>query len=230
MQNLGQKKEILLVEGTRIGESSLEHVLQKANFKVARASTGRQALEWVQENTPRLVVFDASSMRSSGARTCRRLRGVLGEVPIIHCRLEGLAEDPSLLADVYLEQPFTGRKLLNRVRDLLPVDLHKEEVIRYGHILFYRSKRAVDVRGKGEQRLTPKLAQLLEEFLRHPNELVSRSQLMRNVWHTDYVGDTRTLDVHVRWIRECIENDPSAPALLRTIRGKGFILAIPNPN
>jgi two-component system phosphate regulon response regulator PhoB len=113
------------------------------------------------------------------------------------------------------------------VRDLLPVDLYKEEIIRFGQILLYRSKQAVVVEEKGEQRLTPKLAQLLEELLRHSNELVSRSQLMRHVWHTDYVGDTRTLDVHVRWVRECIEKDPSNPVLLRTVRGKGFILAIP---
>jgi DNA-binding response OmpR family regulator len=132
-----------------------------------------------------------------------------------------------MLADVYLEQPFTGRKLLNRVRDLLPVDLNQEEIIRFGGILFYRSKRAVETVDKGEQRLTPKLALLLEEFLRHPNELVSRRQLMRNVWQTDYVGDTRTLDVHMRWVRECIEEDPSNPTFLRTVRGKGFILAIP---
>ena len=110
---------------------------------------------------------------------------------------------------------------------MLPVDLNQEEIIRFGGILFYRSKRAVETEDKGEQRLTPKLALLLEEFLRHPNQLVSRRQLMRNVWHTDYVGDTRTLDVHVRWVRECIEEDPSNPIFLRTIRGKGFILAIP---
>jgi DNA-binding response OmpR family regulator len=229
MQNMAHKRIILLVEGFRIDESSLAYSLQKANFEVMVVQTGRQALEWAQMHAPDLVVFDASSMRSSGARTCRRLRGMLGSVPIIHCRVEGHAEDPSILADVYLEQPFTGRKLLNRVRDLLPVDLYKEEIIRFGHILLYRSKRAVVVEEKGEQRLTPKLAQLLEEFLRHPNELVSRRQLMRNVWHTDYVGDTRTLDVHVRWVRECIENDPSNPALLRTVRGKGFILALPDP-
>ena len=228
MQNMAHKRIILLVEGFRTGEVSLAHSLEKSNFDVTVVPTGRQALEWVQKQAPDLVVFDASSMRSSGARTCRRLRGMLGSVPIIHCRLEGLAEDPSILADVYLEQPFTGRKLLNRVRDLLPVDLHKEEIIRFGHILLYRSKRAVDIKEKGEQRLTPKLAQLLEEFLRHPNELVSRRQLMHNVWHTDYVGDTRTLDVHVRWVRECIEKDPSNPVLLRTVRGKGFILALPD--
>ncbi len=228
MQNRAQKQSILLVEGFRIGESSLAYSLQKADFEVELVSTGRQGLEWVQKHTPDLVVYNASSMRSSGTRTCRRLRGVLGSVPIIHCRLEGHAVDPSILADVYLEQPFTGRKLLNRVRDLMPIDLYKEEIIRYGNILLYRSKRAVDIAEKGEQRLTPKLAQLLEEFLRHPNELVNRSQLMHNVWHTDYIGDTRTLDVHVRWVRECIEENPSNPILLRTVRGKGFILSIPD--
>ena len=227
MQNMADNRIILLIEGFRIGESSLAHALQKANFDVNVVSTGREALEWAQKQVPDLIIIDASSMRSSGARTCRRIRSMLNDVPIIHCRSRGLAEDPSMMADVYLEQPFTGRKILNRVRDLLPVDLQKEEIVRFGDILFYRTKRAVDIAEKGEQRLTPKLAQLLEELLRHPNELVTRRQLMRNVWQTDYVGDTRTLDVHMRWVRECIEQDPSNPTMLRTVRGKGFILSIP---
>ncbi len=227
MPNITQTRIILLVQGFRVSESNLARALTKAGFSVEAVSTGRQALDWAQQKEPDLIVVDASSMRSSGARTCRRLRGIHADIPIIHCRTNGATEDPSMLADVYLEQPFTGRKLLNRVRDLLPVDLSQEEIIRFGGILFYRSKRAVETEDKGEQRLTPKLALLLEEFLRHPNQLVSRRQLMRNVWQTDYVGDTRTLDVHMRWVRECIEEDPSNPNLLRTVRGKGFILAIP---
>ncbi len=219
---------ILLVEGARAGNDSLSLPLQKANFLVVACYTGRQAVLIAQEKLPDLVVYDASSQRSNGARTCRRLRGILGENPIIHCRASGQPEETDIPADVFLEHPFTGRKLLNRVRDLLPADPLKEEVIRFGHLLIYRSKRAVEIDGKGEYRLTPKLAQLLEEFLRHPNELISRKQLMFNVWKTDYVGDTRTLDVHIRWIRECIENDPSNPELLRTVRGKGFILTIPD--
>ncbi len=227
MQDMADNQIILLVEGFRKGHSPFAHSLQKAKFIVESVSTGREALDWVQGRTPDLIVVDASSMRSTGARTCRRLRGVNPDIPMIHCRPKGMANDPSIPADIYLVQPFTGRKLLNRVRDLLPVDLHKEEVVRLGSILFYRSKRSVELGDKGEQRLTPKLALLLEEFLRHPNELVSRKQLMRNVWHTDYVGDTRTLDVHMRWVREYIEKDPSNPVMLRTIRGKGFILTIP---
>lgn len=217
-----------MVEGTRAGNNSLSLPLQKADFIVAKSHNGRQALILAQEIFPDLVVFDASSLRSNGARTCHRLRGIMGEIPIVHCRTAGQPEEPDVPADVFLEHPFTGRKLLNRVRDLLPADPLREEVVRFGNLLIYRSKRTVDIGGKGECRLTPKLTRLLEEFLRHPNEIISRKQLMLNVWKTDYVGDTRTLDVHIRWVRECIEKDPSNPELLRTIRGKGFILTIPD--
>ncbi|MFQ5421121.1 MAG: winged helix-turn-helix domain-containing protein, partial [Anaerolineae bacterium] len=105
-------------------------------------------------------------------------------------------------------------------------DDQNEEIIRFGNIILYKSKRSVEVAGQGESRLTPKLVQLLEEFLRHPNQLVSRRQLMEHVWQTSYVGDTRTLDVHIRWIRECIEVNPARPQMLKTIRGKGYIFSI----
>ena len=166
-------------------------------------------------------------MRSSGARSCLRLRRALPETPIIHTRLMGEPEDHSAEADVYLEHPFTARKLLNRIRALLPADGHQDEVVRYGELIVYVSKPSVEVAGRGEKRLTPKLMQLLQEFLRHPNETVTRRQLMQNVWKTDYVGDTRTLDVHIRWIRELIEVNPASPQLLRTIRGQGYVLLVP---
>ncbi|MDX1413566.1 MAG: response regulator transcription factor [Candidatus Promineifilaceae bacterium] len=222
-----KQKTILLVEGARAGDGSLSLAISKAQFKVVTGNTGRQAIALAQENSPDLAVFDASSLRSNGARTCKRLRGVMGDRPIVHCRAKGQPEEPEIPADVFLEHPFTGRKLLNRIKDLLPADPLKEEVVRFGHLLIFRSKRAVEIKGKGECRLTPKLSQLLEEFLRHPNELISRKQLMLHVWKTDYIGDTRTLDVHIRWVRECIEEDPSNPELLRTVRGKGFVLSIP---
>ena len=135
--------------------------------------------------------------------------------------------DRSTEADVYLQLPFTPRKLLNRVRALLPVDQVKEEIVRYGSISLYRTKRSVEVNGQGESLLTPKLADLLEEFIRHPNEVVTRRQLMIDVWKTDYIGDTRTLDVHIRWMRELIEEDPAKPTLLKTVRGKGYIFCVP---
>ena len=218
---------ILLVEGKNAGNSSFAAALRKAEYNVRVVHTGTTALKDIEETLPDLIVFDSSSMRSSGVRICRRLRRAVGEKPIIHLREANVPKDETAEADVYLQQPFTSRKLLNRVRVLLPADDANEEVIRFGAITLYRTKRSVDVNGQGERPLTPKLAQLLEEFIRHPNQIISRRQLMQNVWKTDYIGDTRTLDVHIRWMRECIEKDPANPELLRTIRGKGYALSIP---
>jgi len=225
-----QKSTILLVEGRNSGDKSLAPFLQKEVHNLVIVHTGQSALDWIAENAPSLVIFDASSMRSNGTRSCRRLRMQLGEVPIIHSRAAGAPEDHMAEADVYLEYPFTARKLLNRVRDLLPADDTAEQIVRYGTLTLFRSKKAVDVAGQGERRLTPKLASLLEEFIRHPNQIVTRKQLMSHVWKTDYVGDTRTLDVHIRWIREYIEADPSKPVLLRTVRGKGYIISFGDPS
>jgi DNA-binding response OmpR family regulator len=222
-----QSAILLLVEGSGIGSQSLAEALTKAGYQVQVVNTGKSALDWSEENQPDLVIFDAASMRSSGARSVRRLRRTLTDVPIIHTRPQGEPEDRTAEADVYLEQPFTPRKLINRVRALLPADGQHDEVVRYGPITLYLTKPSVDVAEQGEKRLTPKLVQLLLEFVRHPNEVISRRQLMQNVWKTDYVGDTRTLDVHIRWIREMIEENPAEPRLLRTVRGEGYILNIP---
>ena len=113
---------------------------------------------------------------------------------------------------------------------MLPVDDLKEEIVRAGRITFYPSKRSVDVAGRGEKKLTPKLAHLLDEFLRHPNEVLERDYLMLHVWKTNYFGDTRTLDVHMRWLREIIEGNPAKPVIVRTVRSIGYIFAIPPEN
>src|SRR5690606_22547710 len=118
--------------------------------------------------------------------------------PIIYARSTLQTVESSLEVDVHLIRPFTPRKVLNRIRILLPPDVSQEQMVRYGEITLYVDRCAVDVNGRGEKHITPKLVRLLEEFLRHPNELISREQLMQNVWQTDYLGDTRTLDVHIR--------------------------------
>ncbi|MCB8921815.1 MAG: response regulator transcription factor [Ardenticatenaceae bacterium] len=219
-----QETAILLVEGKQAGTASLAFALEKAGYQFRAVNTGSSAFQWIEEHgIPNLVIFDSSAMRSSGTRTCRRLRRIVNDSPIIHCRAAGVPEDGQAEADIYLEHPFTARKLLNRVRALLPADAKKEEIIRCGHLTIYCSKRSVEVGSRGEQRLTPKLLQLLVEFIRHPEVVIDRRQLMQNVWKTDYIGDTRTLDVHIRWVRECIEEDPAKPKLLRTVRGKGYI-------
>ena len=220
-------KTILLVEGRSAATSVYAKALIKEEYRVKVAHTGSEAMSWIEENTVDLVVYDAASMRSSGVRTCRRLRKALGETPIIHSRAANQIEDRTVGADVYLLKPFTPRKLLNRIKALLPADDLKEEIVRAGPLTFFLSKRSVELPGRTERRLTPKLARLLEEFLRHPNEVLGREQLMRSVWKTSYLGDTRTLDVHIRWMREIIEDNPARPQLLKTVRSMGYILNIP---
>lgn len=89
--------------------------------------------------------------------------------------------------------------------------------------------RAHEVRGtNGPSKLTPKECQLLAEFMRHPEEVLTRKHLMKVVWETDYLGDTRTLNVHVRWLRQKIEEDPSQPRYLRTVRGVGYRFGVPD--
>lgn len=223
---MGIDPYILLIEGHSAGRLSLLPILEKAGYRVAVVNTGNDAFDALHPNEPDLIIFDASTMRTNGVRICQRLRKAAARTPIIHCRAAGEEEDRVAGADVYLQRPFTGRKLLNRVRALLPADSLKEEIVRYGPLTLYRDKRSVEVVGRGEFILTPKLTLLLETFIRHPNELLTRKTLMMDVWDTDFIGDTRTLDVHVRWIRECIEDDPSRPRYLRTVRGKGYLLDV----
>lgn len=220
-----QKAVILLVEGKRAGQNTAVPALEKAGHTVELCNTGSEALVAIKQIEPHLIIFNASSMRTNGSRTCRRLKKRHEELPIIHVRAAGEDRDLDAGADVYLEQPFTPRKLLNRVKDLLPIDHSVEETVRFGHISLYLSKKSVDA-GQGENRLTPKLAHLLEQFMRHPHQVLTRRQLMQEVWKTDYIGDTRTLDVHIRWVREHIEENPAKPQHLKTVRGIGYILTI----
>lgn len=218
-----ERAHILIIEGQRAGENSLAPSVRKVGFRVTVSHTAKQALELCVQESPDLIIFDAVSMRSNGLRTCHRLRRKSEDVPIIHCRAAGEPEPSVWLADVRLVQPFSGRKLLNRVRALLPADPEREEIVRLGDLIYYRNKRSVYLARYGERRLTPKLADLLEQFLRHPDVVLNRRHLMEVVWNTSYVGDTRTLDVHIRWLRELIENDPASPRLVRTVRGVGYV-------
>lgn len=221
-----QPAQILLVEGTRAGHESWATAIRKAGFEVTTAANGTEAIACLDQLTPDVLIFEASTMRSNGVRTCRRFSRQLPDTPIIHCRAAGQPFDQSAAADVYLVHPFTSRKLLNRIRMVLPANDSEDQIMRLGHLTFYMGKRAVRVGDGSEIPLTPKQAGLLYVFMRQPNVVIGRPQLMRDVWKTDYMGDTRTLDVHIRWLREIIEENPAKPRYLKTVRGKGYILKI----
>lgn len=214
---------VLLVESIRAKRTSFADALKK-RYDVVSAPSGKQALQQAAQQAPDIVVLDAISMRTNGHRICESLRKALSGVPIIHLH-PGPPTANANCADVILYPTFTSRKLVNSIERLLqPPD---DAVIVCGPFSVHVGRRVLTANGQ-ETQLTPKLAQLVETFMRNPGQTLDRRYLMEKVWDTDYLGDTRTLDVHIRWIRRAIESNPSKPQYLKTIRGVGYRLEVPD--
>lgn len=215
---------ILLIESSRTNVPSFSSALEKKGYSVTVHHKVASALEASEDLEPDLLILDAASMRTSGSRMSRRVRSSLDGVPIILVSPEGARPDPGNGASLTLVQPFTARKLLNRVVRILPGD--DGEMIELGPIKLDLDRQRVYCHGKAS-RLTPKQVKLLEVFMKNAGKVMTRKKLMRLVWQTDYIGDTRTLDVHISWLRKAIEEDPAQPGLLKTVRGKGYRLDLP---
>ncbi len=215
---------ILLIESGRPSAPSFASALEKKGFDVNVRHKVAAAVSAAKRNPPDIVVLDAASMRTSGSRMCRATRASLDGVPIILISPEGTQPDPGNGSSVTLIQPFTPRKLVNRVHRLLPGD--ERYTLEAGPIKLNLAQRKVQVKSR-ESRLTPKQAKLLELFMNNPGKLLTRERLIREVWLTDYIGDTRTLDVHMSWLRHAIEPDPKKPRFFKTIRGMGYRLDLP---
>lgn len=216
--------KILLVESGRPSAPSFAPPLEKKGFDVTVHHKVGRGIKAARKTTPDVLILDAASMRTSGSRMSRTARASLDGVPIILISPSGTRPDPGNGSSVTLVQPFTPRKLVNRVIRLLPGD--ERYVLKAGPLKLNLAQRKVRVNGK-EARLTPKQAKLLELFMHNPGKLLTRKKLIREIWLTDYTGDTRTLDVHMSWLRHAIEKDPSAPEFLHTIRGMGYRLDLP---
>lgn len=209
---------ILLVEGARPA-SSLAPALEGRGYHVVRASNSKEALSRIRTDAPALAVVNSTSLHTDGQRLCFDLKGATEEMPVIIIVRAGSDPEKITCADLVLVRPFTGRKLLNRIVRLLPDSVGN--VLRVGQFTLNPESRSLRV-GKTEHHLTPMKAHLLEMFMRHPGEVLSREFLMKNVWQTDYLGDTRTVEVHIRWLREIIEVEANHPIYLKTIRGVGY--------
>jgi DNA-binding response OmpR family regulator len=216
------KARILWIEGKRADSPSFIPALRKKELTIETVPTGSEALQKVDEFTPNLVVVNAASLGSNGKRICKTLRERCGNLPILLITLEeGKARD--LYANTVLTLPFTTRKLINRISNYIPGD--EANFLVAGPIRLDQEKKQVSCLDK-EARLTPRLAHLLRIFMQHPNEVLEREQLFREVWSTQYTEDTRTLDVHISWLRQAIEADPRKPQFLKTIRRLGYRLDV----
>jgi len=211
---------VLLIESQRASVHSFAQAIEVKGFHVQVMTKLDQALAAAAKEPPDLVVLDAASMRTSGTRMCRKIRECLDCIPIILVSPEGSEPDLSNGANITLVHPFTPRKLLNRLQRLLPGD--ERYVIEAGPLKLDLAKRCVTNADGEDARLTPKQSKLLEVFMLNPGKMLTRKTLIRRVWHTDYTGDTRTLDVHMSWLRNAVESDPRNPKFLKTIRGMGY--------
>jgi DNA-binding response OmpR family regulator len=231
-----QQDTVLIVEDDLTLLETLEYNLAAEGYEIVTAADGLTALEVAREEQPDLVVLDLMLPRLDGFEVCRILRREMN-VPILMLtaragevdRVVGL----EMGADDYLTKPFSMRELLARVKALLRrVRLIREEVAEetgraeserliFDDLVIDLGRRDVIVRGESV-RLKPREYELLLFLVRHPGMALSRDLLLERVWGWDYGGGSRTVDVHVRWLREKIEVDPASPERIVTVRGVGY--------
>ncbi len=214
---------LLVIEGKYADHPAFVPALRKKGFVVEAVSNGSQATARLAKGlAPDVVVVNAASLRTSGKRICSSLRDKSATLPILLI-LDPDQEIEKVEADVILSLPFTAQKLVNRIRHLIPGD--GKDSIHAGPVRLDVEKRIVHCLDK-QTRLTPRLVRLLKSLIDHVGEVIERRALFSQVWETDYTDDTRTLDVHISWLRHAIEPDPDAPRFIKTVRGVGYRLDV----
>jgi two-component system response regulator RegX3 len=221
--------KVLVVEDEASYSEALSYVLRKEGFDVAIAETGPDALTEFERNGADIVLLDLMLPGLSGTEVCRAIRQT-SSVPIIMVSAKDTEVDKvvglELGADDYVTKPYSPRELVARIRAVLRRGTTTDDVEESGSIEVGRVRMDVDrhlVTVDGVQAKFPlKEFELLEFFLRNPGRVLTRGQLIDRVWGADYVGDTKTLDVHVKRIRAKIEQDPAQPTVLTTVRGLGY--------
>ncbi|HET7578871.1 MAG TPA: response regulator transcription factor [Bacillales bacterium] len=216
----------------------LEFHLQKAGYQVYAATDGRAAIKLAEEEVPDLMILDLMLPGMDGLDVCRQLRQKKLHIPVIMLTAKDDEFDKvlglELGADDYITKPFSPREVMARVKAVLRRSRLTEEretepgdeQIQIGELAVYPEKYEAYLTG-AELDLTPKEFELLLFLSRHRGMVLSREKLLNAVWHYDFMGDTRIVDVHISHLRDKIEDQPKKPQYIKTIRGMGYKLEEP---
>ena len=219
---------VLVVEDETSYSEALAYVLRKEGFDVAIAETGPDALTEFDRSGADIVLLDLMLPGLPGTEVCRTIRQT-SSVPIIMVSAKDTEVDKvvglELGADDYVTKPYSPRELVARIRAVLrrgaADDIDDDASLEAGRVRMDVDRHLVTIDGT-ETKFPLKEFELLEYFLRNPGRVLTRGQLIDRVWGADYVGDTKTLDVHVKRLRAKIEAEPAAPVTLTTVRGLGY--------
>lgn len=232
---LGQSEtmspSLLIVEDDETIRETIREALVTEGFDVMACTDGQAALNLIEQQRQEpfsLIVLDLMLPGLSGLDVCRKMRSTGNQTPILVVSARDHETDRVLGlevgADDYLVKPFGMRELVARTRALLrrsstPNSL--TQILSHGNLRLYPEECRVTRDGK-EINLSPKEYRLLELFMQHPRRVWSRDKLLEHIWGHDYFGDSKTVDVHIRWLREKLEANPSEPVFLQTVRGFGY--------
>jgi len=237
-QQSSQQLCVLLVEDEIVIRETIAIALTDEGYEVITADNGRQALNLIRSAAVRedgtfsidLIILDLMLPYVNGLDICRSLRQQNNFTPILILSARGSEMDVvvglEVGADDYLIKPFGLRELIARCRVLLrrsrfSAQTLDQPVLEFDDVVLYLQEYRVTVRGEAVS-LSPKEFMLLELFMSHPRRVFSRDQLLERIWGIESMSDPKTVDVHIRWLREKLEIDPSAPQYIITIRGFGY--------
>lgn len=245
-------QKILVVDDEAVLRDTISYNLEQAGYQVIKAANGLDALDSARQEPPDLVVLDIMLPGIDGLEVCRQLRRerATATVPIIMLTAKADEIDKvvglEVGADDYMTKPFGRRELLARVRALLrradytgqngqdkasltgsgtrgdEQEIPRSKDLIAGSLLIDQAGHRVNNHGQNIE-LQPKQFDLLTYLVRNRGTVLTRDQLLHHVWGYDYAGDTRTVDVHIRWLREKLEEDPASPKRIQTVRGVGYV-------